>query len=102
MAKMWINPDFQKIYIKSSEIENEKEKKYEKKPLKKSKLRKKVNPAEEYINKKIQERKILQFKFIDNDIITGIIQWADQRYLKIRTTDKEGLVIEKKSIKYIK
>ena len=104
MSKVWINPDFKKLYEtpKKEKTAGVKEKKSYKKSSKgKSLKKKKPSPAEAYINHKIQNRKLLTIKFIDNEEITGIIQWADQRYIKFETED-DGLVIEKRAIKYIK
>jgi len=107
MAKVWVNPKFKEVYTPTTTTKKtEKTKKIAPKKAKKptvneEKLRKKRNPGEEYIKRKIQDRKIVNIKFIDNEEITGIIQWTDQRYMKI-STDKEGLVIEKRAIKYIK
>ncbi|OQA19163.1 MAG: hypothetical protein BWY64_01045 [bacterium ADurb.Bin363] len=113
MAKMWINPNFKEIYQKKDPEKKEKtDKKVIKKPQKSfksksssvdKKKKEKTTPSEYYINKKIKERNVSTFKFIDNEICSGVIEWVDQRYIKIRkTNDNEGLVVEKRAIKYIK
>jgi hypothetical protein len=108
MAKMWINPEFKKVYEKKPSETKEKIQKYTKTDQKYTRGKPerkqiKVSPSEYYINKKIKERNVVVFKFIDNEICNGIIEWVDQRYMKIRKKDDEkGLVVEKRAIKYMK
>ncbi len=111
MGKMWINPDFKGVYEKkTSEGKDKTDKKSIKKPLQKSdkfkindRKKTRTNPSEAYINRKIKERHSIILKFIDNETCEGIIEWVDQRYMKIRQNhDGKGLVIEKRAIKYIK
>ncbi len=111
MGKMWINPDFKGVYEKkTSEAKEKTDKKSTRKPLQKPERNKfqdkkkiKTNPSEAYINRKIKERHSVVLKFIDNQTCEGIIEWVDQRYMKIRQKDNgKGLVIEKRAIKYMK
>ena len=114
MGKMWINPDFKGVYEKKpSETKEKTDRKFTKKPLERSQRtdrfkfqdRKKIklNPSEAYINRKIKERHSVTLKFIDNQTCQGIIEWVDQRYMKIRQKgDGKGFVIEKRAIKYMK
>lgn len=114
MGKMWINPDFKGVYEKKTS-EEKTDKKFTRKPLTRKPLQKndrfnpqdrkkiRANPSEAYINRKIKERHSVILKFIDNQTCEGIIEWVDQRYMKIRQkNDGKGLVIEKRAIKYIK
>jgi uncharacterized UPF0160 family protein len=111
MGKMWINPDFKGVYEKKpSETKEKTDKKFTRKPLQKTDRFKlqdrkkiKINPSEAYINRKIKERHSVILTFIDNQTCQGIIEWVDQRYMKIRQKDDgKGFVIEKRAIKYMK
>ncbi len=111
MGKMWINPDFKGVYEKkTSEIKEKTDKKSTRKPLQKpdkfkpnDRKKARTTPSEAYINRKIKERHSVVLKFIDNQTCEGIIEWVDQRYMKIRQKDEgKGLVIEKRAVKYIK